>query len=284
METVLVIGGTGRTGLHIVRKLLERHGHVRVLVRDPKRARERLGNNVNVVEGNITQADSAQAATQGTKGVVIVVESAAADDGPNNLERVHYRGTQHVIEAVAPGTHIVLVTQIYITRPERYPEVRNIIHWRGMAEDALRRSGLPYTIVRPAWLTEGPSTGVRLEQGDTGEGQVSRAAVAEVCVRALLHSEARGKLLRFTAGVRAWRIGEPPLRHSALTMPERKYERRTYRIGNGCQSRHRPRDLPPAYRKGIRRDLGFARPHEERKGGSRTLPRRARGDPQTARR
>ena len=32
-----------------------------------------------------------------------------------------------------------------------------------------------------------------MEQGDTGEGRISREDVAEVCVRALAHDEARGK-------------------------------------------------------------------------------------------
>lgn len=120
---------------------------------------------------------------------------------------MHYEGTRHVIDAAAPGTHLVLVTQIYITRPERYPEVANVIHWRGRAEEALRGSGLPYTIIRPAWLTNGPVGGVRLEQGDSGEGRVSRTAVGEVCVRALLHPEARGKTFEVYSegqGVEDW--------------------------------------------------------------------------------
>ena len=120
---------------------------------------------------------------------------------------MHYGGVRHVIEVAESGTHIVLVTQIYITRPDAYPEVRNVIRWRGEGERALRGSGLPYTIVRPSWLTgdEGGRQGIRLEQGDKGEGKVSREDVAEVCVQALFHDEARGKTFELYS-----EPGEPP--------------------------------------------------------------------------
>ena len=120
---------------------------------------------------------------------------------------MHYGGVRHVSEVAESGTHIVLVTQIYITRPDAYPEVRNVIRWRGEGERALRGSGLPYTIVRPSWLTgdEGGRQGIRLEQGDKGEGKVSREDVAEVCVQALFHDEARGKTFELYS-----EPGEPP--------------------------------------------------------------------------
>jgi hypothetical protein len=49
--------------------------------------------------------------------------------------------------------------------------------------------------VRPSWLTDaaGGRQALRLEQGDSGDGQVARADVATVCVQALLQPAARGK-------------------------------------------------------------------------------------------
>jgi hypothetical protein len=51
----------------------------------------------------------------------------------------------------------------------------------------------PYTIVRPSWLTDRPATGVRLEQGDTGDGRISRDSVAAAVVAALFSPASRGK-------------------------------------------------------------------------------------------
>jgi len=118
----------------------------------------------------------------------------------------------NLIDAARGGSdgaapHVVMVSQIYITRPEAYPEVRDTIIARGRAEEALRESGLPYTIVRPSWLTNDPGgrEGVRLEQGDAGDGRVSREDVAEACVQALANGEARGKTFELYNGP-----GEPP--------------------------------------------------------------------------
>ncbi|GCE29062.1 nucleoside-diphosphate sugar epimerase [Dictyobacter alpinus] len=195
-QSILVIGGTGNTGRHIVQKLLQ-HGYAaRVLARNIHAAREQFDPQVEVVAGDITQPASVAAAMHGVAGCVIIVESSTSDAAPNSPERVHFQGTRHVLAAAAEQqAHIVLVTQIYIARPERFPEMRNIIHWRGQAEQAVRTSNVPYTIVRPSWLTNEPASraAIRFEQGDTGDGQISREDVAEVCVQSLLVPEAQGK-------------------------------------------------------------------------------------------
>lgn len=191
---VLVIGGTGRTGRHVVERLLARGYPARVLTRDPGRAQGRFGAGVAVFGGDVTDAGGVRATMEGADGVVVIVEFSNSDHAPNSPERAHYGGARNVVAAATGrGAHVVLVSQIYITRPERYPEVRNVIYWRGVAEETVRESGLPYTIVRPGWLTDQPGESLRFEQGDAGDGRVARESVAEVCVRALAHEEARGK-------------------------------------------------------------------------------------------
>ncbi len=199
-NTYLVIGGNGRTGRSIVAKLCARGQVVRIMARHVRPSN-------GVIVGDITDAAHVAEAMQGVAGVVVIVESGEQNHGPNSPRHVHYEGILHVLEAATPQTHIVLVTQIYITRPERHPEVHSIIHWRGQGEAALRASGNPYTIVRPSWLIDQPGghSALRLEQGDTGEGKVSREDIAEICVQALLHPEARGKTFEVYA-----QPGTPP--------------------------------------------------------------------------
>lgn len=54
-------------------------------------------------------------------------------------------------------------------------------------EEVLRKSGLPYTVVRPAGLTDDPAGQAQLAvaQGDKSSGRVARADVAAVAVAAL---------------------------------------------------------------------------------------------------
>jgi hypothetical protein len=60
---------------------------------------------------------------------------------PNAPTSVHDGGTRHVIAAALRHVHVVMVSQIYISRPEAHAEVRDIIEARGRGEQALRDSG-----------------------------------------------------------------------------------------------------------------------------------------------
>jgi uncharacterized protein YbjT (DUF2867 family) len=199
---VLVVG-TGDLGRRVIRKLIERGAReVRAFSRHP-----RGPEGARLVPGDVTDPEGVLAAMEGVGGVVIAVESAYSDDDLNGPERVHHGGTRNVVAAAGDGAHVVLITQIYVTRPRTAPGMASIIAARRRAEAAVRDSGLPYTIVRPGWLTNDPGRqrGVRLEQGDTGEGRVSREDVAEVCVQALLYEEARDKTFEVYNGT-----DEPP--------------------------------------------------------------------------
>lgn len=94
----------------------------------------------------------------------------------------------------------VHVSSAGVTRPgrpglnleEEPPAVRmneqlgGILTWKLRGEEAIRSSGIPYTIVRPCALTE-EAGGQRLtfERGDTIKGKVNREDIAELCVQAL---------------------------------------------------------------------------------------------------
>jgi uncharacterized protein YbjT (DUF2867 family) len=199
---VLVVG-TGDLGRRVARKLVGRGGReVRAFSRHPRGPEA-----ARLVPGDVTDPEDILAAMEGAGGVVIAVESAYSDDDPNGPERVHHWGTRNVVAAAGDGTHVVLITQIYVTRPEAAPGMASIVAARQRAEAIVRESGLPYTIVRPSWLTNEPGgkRGVRLEQGDTGEGEVSREDVAEACVQSLLNEEARDKTFEIYNG-----SGDPP--------------------------------------------------------------------------
>ncbi|NES25252.1 MAG: NAD(P)H-binding protein, partial [Symploca sp. SIO3E6] len=92
-----------------------------------------------------------------------------------------------------------------VTRPgrpginleEEPPAVRmndqlgGILTWKLRGEDALRESGVPYTIIRPCALTEEPGDqALVFEQGDNIRGKVSREDVAQLCIELLEQPQA----------------------------------------------------------------------------------------------
>lgn len=181
----LVIGGSGRTGSLVTSLLVERGARVTVAGRRPRAA---AGVDTVVVD---LSAGFDAGLLDGYDGVVVSVEPPTDDRG---AEAVMHRGVAAVGEAAARGgVRVVLVSQIYITRAHEHPDMSGIIIARARGEEALRSSGAAYTIVRPAWLTAGPAAGIRLEQGDKGDGRISRASVAAACVAALESADAVGK-------------------------------------------------------------------------------------------
>ncbi len=99
-----------------------------------------------------------------------------------------------------PTPQFILISSAAVTRPGRpglnlaeEPQVvrmneqlGGILTWKLRGEEVVRKSGLPYTIVRPCALTEKPGDKTLLvEQGDNMKGQVSREAIAQLCVEAI---------------------------------------------------------------------------------------------------
>lgn len=185
----LVIGGTGRTGGRIVDRLRAQGHAVIVGTRRPR------GDDAVAV-------DLARPLPAGLlddiAGVVVSVEPP---DDTAGADAVMNRGIARLAGlAAARRIQLVLLSQIYITRADRHPELAGIIRARAAGEQAVRDSGAPYTIVRPAWLTDAPAGGHRFEQGDRGDGKVSRETVARAAVEALLHPAARGKTFELYDG------------------------------------------------------------------------------------
>ena len=109
----------------------------------------------------------------------------------------------------------IQVSSAGVTRPNRPginleeepPAVRmneqlgGILTWKLEGESVIRDSGLTYTIIRPCALTEQPADKTLIvEQGDNLKGQVSRDAVAQLCIEAMNLPEAANKTFEVKEG------------------------------------------------------------------------------------
>jgi uncharacterized protein YbjT (DUF2867 family) len=189
-----------------VRQALEQGYEVRVLTRDAARARELFGDRVVAVEGDVRNPATLTTALDGARYVISTVGSNSRRDPTNTPEAVDYRGVRALVQAAqAAGVEqFVLVSSMGVTRIT-HPLNRfldNVLLWKALGENALRFSGLPYTIVRPGGLTDeaGGTAGLRTGQGDTmAEGRIPRADVAAVCLAALGNPAALEKTVEIIA-------------------------------------------------------------------------------------
>lgn len=199
-DKVLVFGGTGRLGAPIVRLLLDAGHPVTVFAR-PTSDRARLeGLEIDYVIGDLMDGDSVAAALDGRSFAHVVDASArgrsrepfydtamrnilAALDGPNVRQFILHG-------SVGAGDNA-----------QNFPDVgfgrmRVVLEAKGEAEDMLRASGIPYTIIRNGLVKPDgtPATGTaRLTEDDTVLDAVTRLDLAALTLECLGNTDCINK-------------------------------------------------------------------------------------------
>lgn len=80
MTTLLVLGGSGRTGVHVLTQAVERGHRVRALVRNPDAVLAPDG--VELIAGTPAHIDDLRRAADGTDAVVSALNNSRASDNP----------------------------------------------------------------------------------------------------------------------------------------------------------------------------------------------------------
>jgi len=148
--TVLVTGGTGFVGPHVVHALRARELPVRALVREPKRAARLAAWGVELVPGDITDPTSLRAACAGVDAVVhlvAVIKGSRAD-----FERVMEHGTRNVVAAAqdAGVRRFLLASALGLDERTRDAVPYFAAKWE--MEQAVQGSGLEHVIFRPSFV------------------------------------------------------------------------------------------------------------------------------------
>ncbi len=197
-KRVIVVGASGGTGRLIIAMLKEQGYTVLPTSRNPDRAAETVEGDYTWLPMDITDRDSVEAAVKDVD-FIITSYGATEREGPNDPEQVEWIGGRYLIDAAkAAGVrHYVMISSASAGNPDS-PLNRmfgNVLVWKGQAEDYLRQSGLPYTIVRgPGLLDEpGGEKPVVLESGGSGRRRLTRADLATVTVTTLNNVAALGK-------------------------------------------------------------------------------------------
>jgi uncharacterized protein YbjT (DUF2867 family) len=198
-----VAGATGETGRRIVAQLVERQIPVRALVRNPEKAAEILPAGVEIVVGDVQQADKLEALIADCS-VLLCATGPRQSFNPTEPLLVDYLGTKNLIDAAKKKgiEHFVLVTSLCVSN---FFHPLNlfwlILFWKKQAEDYLINSGLTYTIVRPGGLkNEDNLNAIKMSSADTlSEGSIPRTKVASVCVESLFYPAANNKILEIVA-------------------------------------------------------------------------------------
>lgn len=142
---ILVTGATGFIGRHLVERLLEQNYPVRCLLPAYKLDHLPWKRRPEIVVGTILDDEALFQAATGVH-VIIHLENAQWWGSPRDLERIELTGTRSLITAARAARvgRIITVSHLGASPAAAYP----LLRYKGLVEDALRSSGLAYTIIR----------------------------------------------------------------------------------------------------------------------------------------
>ncbi|MBI1884281.1 MAG: complex I NDUFA9 subunit family protein [Chlamydiae bacterium] len=143
---IFLTGSTGFLGRHLVPLLKERGLQTRCLIRENSKT-DCLGDSCeDKVIGDILNEASLKYCMRGVD-TVIHLAGVRMETGPASFEGIFYLGTRHVVDvAKASGVKRFIFLSTYGARPKAKSRFH---HFKWLAEEYLKHSGLKYTILRP---------------------------------------------------------------------------------------------------------------------------------------
>ncbi|NJK40825.1 MAG: SDR family oxidoreductase [Acaryochloridaceae cyanobacterium SU_2_1] len=241
-KLVLVAGATGGVGQLILSELLAKKLPVRVLARDPAQARRMFADRADIIWGDLRDRSSLEPAMMGVSHIMACTGSTAfptarwqfrsasdpwewikrytnpsyckaqADNSPDQVDAI---GGQNLVDAApADLQQFILVSACGVERKDQLPfsilNLFGVLDAKLAGETALRNSSLPYTILRPGRLIDGPYTsydlnslmqaktegklGIVLGTGDRLSGETSRVDLAAAAVACLQNPQMINKV------------------------------------------------------------------------------------------
>ena len=142
---ILVTGATGFVGRNLVQRLVKDGYRVRCLVAPDQMGDLPWGDEVEVVQGHVLDDEALFRAVTGVH-VIFHLANAQWWGRPRDLERVELVGTRNLVAAARAARvgRVITLSHIGAAPSSAYP----LMQIKGMVEEAIRDSGLAFTIIR----------------------------------------------------------------------------------------------------------------------------------------
>jgi uncharacterized protein YbjT (DUF2867 family) len=186
---VVVIGGHGQVGLRLLR-LLARDGHRgRGVIRKAEQAGDLQAVGAEAVLCDLERGDDLRPHLGGAEAIVFAA-GAGPGSGPERKRTVDYGAAVASMHAARDlgVARFVIVSSIGTHDVAGAAEaMRPYLQAKRDADDALTRSGLDWTVVKPGHLTDAPGSGrVQVSRSFGRRADVPRDDVALVLLECLL--------------------------------------------------------------------------------------------------
>jgi uncharacterized protein YbjT (DUF2867 family) len=200
---VAIAGGHGQIALRLERLLADRGDRVRGLIRNPDHAADLEAAGAEPVVCDLEGDDDVAAAIAGADAVVFAA-GAGPGSGAERKRTLDLGGAVKLIEAAKANgiSRYVIVSSMGADDPPSGDQVFAVyLQAKAAADQALRESGLEFTIVRPGRLTNDSGTG-RIEAAERlgRRGEIPRDDVAATLVATLDEPATVGKTFEILSG------------------------------------------------------------------------------------
>jgi dihydroflavonol-4-reductase len=244
MSTILVTGGTGFLGSHLVEQLLEENdpGEIRILTRSYDRDLDERG--IDLVTGSLTEPDDVRRAVAGVDRVYHLAGKVdRSADGAHRMYTLHVEGTRHLLGALleeqverivvasTSGTVGVSESPNVVATEDSEPAEELIRHWpyylsklyaERVCDRFAQQHDLPIVLMRPSLLL-GPGDWSRSSTGDVI--QFLRGDIPVALDGGVSFVDVRDAADAFIRAMRDGEVGESYLLGAANMPLERFFER-----------------------------------------------------------
>ncbi|WP_373074921.1 SDR family oxidoreductase [Zeaxanthinibacter enoshimensis] len=196
-QKILVAGATGTTG-NIVVDLLQGSDNYEpiAMVRKEEQKKNFEKKNIKTVMADLK--DDVRHAVKGIDKIIF-----AAGSGGENVKDIDQEGAKKLTEAgkMQGVKKFVMLSSMGADEPERHVKLKDYLEAKRNADEYLRGSELPYTIVRPGSLTNDDASGqIKLETKIAEKGKIPRADVARALVTVLDNDVRTGETFEILQG------------------------------------------------------------------------------------
>lgn len=163
-KELTIIGATGHLSTRMVRQLKAHDIRLKIIARNPDRARTLLGGDLLVVPGDVEDPASLREALQGSQAVYVHLNTESMD--PSLSFYTEREGVQNIVEAaeLSGVTHLIQIAGIESLRPDFFRSgIIATEQIRRVGMEAIRKSRIPHTFMTcsffldslPRYVSEG---------------------------------------------------------------------------------------------------------------------------------
>lgn len=198
---ITIVGGHGSIAM-LLHPILRRKGHrVRGIIRKEEQADDLREAGAEPVVCDIEEHEDISGSV-GAGDAVLFAAGAGTGSGAQRKFTVDRDGAIKLIEAAKKNniSRYVIISAMRLDEPRGNAVFQAYQQAKAEADEALKKSGLDYTIIKPGRLTDETGTGQVALAPDLPRGEIPRQDVAEVLAEILESPRTAGLELDLTTG------------------------------------------------------------------------------------